>query len=250
MINPKNIGICSCVGFFLSFFIGLISGVHFSHVLLRACLFALVFAVLCVGITFIYQKFLSEDNGGFSVDSDAVSQKSPGGVVNIVVDDTNLADDGLSPKFTVMHRHAPVNPKSSPQPVSSESEQSVSDVEDFVPEPVDEPVSTPSASEDSFRPVSLAEGTSSEAVKASPVSAPVQPQGGAEDAQLDELPDIGSMGIAEASEGGDSSVDSSDEIVRDTEFATGGAKMKEQPISGDTNVMAKAIQTLLAQDNN
>ena len=106
MINPKNIAISACVGFFLSFFIGLVSDVRFSHVLLRAFFFALVFAALCVGISFIYQRFLSNDNGSFSVEADSPAAKTAGGVVNIVVDDSALVDDGITPKFTVMNNHA------------------------------------------------------------------------------------------------------------------------------------------------
>ena len=96
MINPKNIAVSACVGFFLSFFIGLVSDVRFSHVILRAFIFALVFAALCVGISFIYQKFLSNEGASFSVEQDPSAAKTAGSVVNIVVDDSALVDDGLT----------------------------------------------------------------------------------------------------------------------------------------------------------
>ena len=102
MINPKNICISAAVGFVLSFFIGLISGVNILHLLIRAAIFAAVFAALSAGITYVYKSFLSD---GSASDSDSVvsseSKPAAGSVVNIVVDDSTLKDDGSSPKFSV-----------------------------------------------------------------------------------------------------------------------------------------------------
>uniref|UniRef100_UPI00388F9F3A hypothetical protein n=1 Tax=Treponema sp. TaxID=166 RepID=UPI00388F9F3A len=101
MINPKYICVSACVGFCLSFFVGLISDVRFSYVCLRAFIFALVFAGLSVGISFLYKKFLSSDIG-FSSDSESSPvHPAAGSVVNIVVDDSNLADDEHAPHFEV-----------------------------------------------------------------------------------------------------------------------------------------------------
>ena len=281
MINPKNISICSAIGFFLSFFIGLVSpGVSFSHVLLRAVLCALLFAALCVGISFIYQKFLAAESNSFGVESDQNAQKTAGGVVNIVVDDSNLTDDGMAPKFTVLSNRAAPSPAVSSQsnlsPASSEApaaapEQSapLSEPASPAPEPNAEPVhsaapdsaSSSSPQESSFKPASLASVTQkADAVQGSdaPVSSQAAPSeslasgsGGADGAaeQLDELPDIGSMDDVGSVETASDLSSAAEEVVTDTEFSTGGAHLKEQPISGDTNVMAKAIQTLLAKDN-
>ena len=102
--------------------------------------------------------------------------------------------------------------------------------------------------------VSAAPSPASAGESAPPVSSAAVSSTSGENAsgeQLDELPDIAGMGEGVESAGSDSDDSSSnDEVINDTEFATGGAKLREQPISGDTNVMAKAIQTLLAQDNN
>lgn len=100
MINPKNICISAAVGFVLSFFIGLISGVNILHLLIRAAIFAAVFAALSAGITYVYKSFLSD---GSDSDSAVSSESKPaaGSVVNIVVDDSTLKDDGSSPKFSV-----------------------------------------------------------------------------------------------------------------------------------------------------
>lgn len=250
MINPKNICISSCVGFFLSFFIGLVSPeVHFPHFFLRALIVALVFAILCVGITFVYQKFLSDENVSDSVGSDPLIAKNPGSVVNIVVDDTNLPDDGMSPKFTVMNSHSPLGNEMGSVPSSEETSSekkseglSASDAEALSKESVpSEPKEAEPSSENSFQPVSLG-STSGDATKQKNTQ-------GNDSVQLDELPDLGGL---ESVGGGSSASDlsSSDGLVRDSDFATGGSKMTEQPVNGETNVMARAIQTLLAQDNN
>lgn len=255
MINPKNICFCSCIGFFLSFFIGLVSGVNFSHVLIRALIFALLFGAMGIGITFIYQKFLSNDNGGFSMDGDSAPSKPVGGVVNIVVDDTNLVDEGMSPKFTIAGNHADLKEKRSEAPVyntkPTEGEPgSVPAATEYQNE-----TSSPSEQDSSFKPVSLGgvEGNNTDQTAGSGASAQKDSSVSAIPAgeeQLDELPDIGNMGIEESAGDTASELNSPAEVVTDTEFATGGSKMKEQSVSGDTTVMAKAIQTLLAQDNN
>ena len=279
MINPKNISICSAIGFFLSFFIGLVSpGVSFSHVLLRAVLCALLFAALCVGISFIYQKFLAAESNSFGVEPDQTAQKTAGGVVNIVVDDSNLTDDGMAPKFTVLNNRAAPSPAASPQsnlsPASSEApvsapEQSASLAEPAspAPQPNTEPVhsaapdsaSSVSSQESSFKPASLASVTQ-KADTTHGSDAPLSSQAAPSDSlasggtdgvteQLDELPDIGNMDDVGSVETASDLSSAAEEVVTDTEFSTGGAHLKEQPISGDTNVMAKAIQTLLAKDN-
>lgn len=280
MINPKNISISAAIGFFLSFFIGLVSDVKFSHVLLRALIFAAIFAALCVAISFIYQKFLSTDSSSFVAEPDANLQRTAGGVVNIVVDDSNLTDDGLAPKFTVLNKraHSAEKPSySASAPVQSQapvqSEKTVASealpheavpLSQLVPEsPLAD--SAPASSEaEAFTPVSLGASAHSSvpsepasATEESPASAAVASSETApassesvpvSEGQLDDLPDIASMEAASGEETA-SDLDSVDEVVSDTDFSTGGAHLKEQPISGDTNVMAKAIQTLLAKDN-
>lgn len=288
MINPKNISISAAIGFFLSFFIGLVSDVKFSHVLLRALIFAAIFAALCVAISFIYQKFLSTDSSSFVAEPDANLQRTAGGVVNIVVDDSNLTDDGLAPKFTVLNKraHSAEKPSySASAPVQSQapvqSEKTVASealpheavpLSQLVPEsPLAD--SAPASSEaEAFTPVSLGASAHS-SVPSEPASATVESSASAteespdsaavassetapassesvpvSEGQLDDLPDIASMEAASGEETA-SDLDSVDEVVSDTDFSTGGAHLKEQPISGDTNVMAKAIQTLLAKDN-
>ena len=266
MINPKNICISASIGFCLSFVIGLFSDVHFSTVLLRALLFALVFAALCVGISILYQNFLSSDNGSFISDTDSSAKSAVGGVVNIVVDDSNLPDEEMSPKFTVLNNHSDLNGKanlsSQPQvhsvPVSSPPVDSIQ-----VSSQASSSEEAP-ASDFSFKPVSLGQAgaVSTSESKSSPVSisepsvssgnmAGSAPVAAANEKieSLDELPDISDMPVGSSEDLASNLDSSSEEIISDSEFASGNAAVKEQPISGDTSVMAKAIQTLLAKDN-
>ncbi len=263
MINPKNICISACIGFFISFLIGLFSDVHFSVVILRAFLCALGFALLCVGITFLYQKFLSIDTGGFAAESDPVAAKAQsGGVVNIVVGDSSLPDEELAPKFTVLNNHSDLNKNSESLSAASNtfSEEEPSSASPGQPEPLaagpaphaeraqDNPAPSVAA-DNSFKPVSLGQVSHNPEPDAPSARAAAASSDGNSTEQLDELPDISDMQTDSSDVASELDSPGTDEIVSDTEFATGGSKMKEQPISGDTTVMAKAIQTLLAKDN-
>ena len=262
MINPKNICISACIGFFMSFLIGLFSDVHFSVVILRAFLFAVLFAGLCVAISILYQKFLSIDNGGFAADSDGMGAKTQsGGVVNIVVGDSNLPDEELAPKFTVLNNHSGLtanneNLSAGSKNVSMEqasyaapTEASSNVVSTAPAESLQENPSAPSGGESSFKPVSLGEVSQNSETAAAPAEEKHGASGAASGEQLDELPDISDMQTSSSDVASELDSPESGEIISDSEFATGGSKMKEQPVSGDTAVMAKAIQTLLAKDN-
>lgn len=273
MINPKNICICSGVGFCLSFFVGLFSGVHFANVLFRAVLFALLFGVLCIGFTFIYKKFLSIDTGSFSSDADAAQPKPvAGSVVNIVVDDSGLADDAQAPQFAVANSSPSMGFGGDLAVSEDERKDQKIELDDInaapAPKPSAEPVKTePAAAE----PVAAAPAPVSAAAPSQEPPAHSQPQTARETASfspanlgtltggsapekdseqnnLDELPDIGEMSIENAAESDRSSPMSETEVINDSEFATGGASFKEST-NQDTSVMAKAIQTLLAKDN-
>lgn len=103
MINPKNTCIAAAVGFVLSFIVGAVSEVAFLYVILRAFIFAAVFAVVSVGISYLYKNFLSDDQplDSSSSGESSSSKNSSGGFVNIVVDDSTLRDDSSAPKFSV-----------------------------------------------------------------------------------------------------------------------------------------------------
>ena len=58
MFNSKVIVAAAVVGFLLSFFTGIFSGVGFGFVVLRAIIFAAILALLAVGVSYIFEKFL------------------------------------------------------------------------------------------------------------------------------------------------------------------------------------------------
>lgn len=109
MINPKFLCISAAVGFVLSFLIGVVSGIGFIHILLRAFIFAAVFAAVAAGATYLYQKFLSEANpdsdAGLGASSEKLAPKV-GGIVDVTVDDSQLPEDEQGPQFYVGNNRA------------------------------------------------------------------------------------------------------------------------------------------------
>lgn len=104
MVNPKYICISAAVGFVLSFVIGLFSGVAFLHLIIRALIYAAVFALLSIAISYLSRTFLVPEPSLDSQQNDenqSSSKKQSGNFVNIVVDDSTLRDDSSAPKFSV-----------------------------------------------------------------------------------------------------------------------------------------------------
>ena len=66
MFNSKVIVAAAVVGFLLSFFTGIFSGVGFGFVVLRAIIFAAILALLAVGVSYIFEKFLDMETGDSS----------------------------------------------------------------------------------------------------------------------------------------------------------------------------------------
>ena len=60
MRSAKSIGLFAACGFILSFVSGLFSNSSILSVLIKALIFAVVFGVLGLGISFIFNKFLSD----------------------------------------------------------------------------------------------------------------------------------------------------------------------------------------------
>ena len=290
MINPKNICISAVVGFVLSFFIGLISGVNILHLLIRAVIFAAVFAALSAGITYVYKSFLSD---GSVSDSDSVvsseSKPAAGSVVNIVVDDSTLKDDGSSPKFSVTNSSVldgeslvENDRKSSDEKsgfskvqasAQSKGNAAAEKTESFEPaiQSKNEKSDSNSVSEakssgnsaGGFVPAGLNTITGggkkvsdSNAVQSAiseekkEAESALQTEADTSDEEsIDNLPDIGGVDF-------DGSSASSDSVITDSDFATGGSPVPSVAAGNvgsagnqDAATMAKAIATLLAKDN-
>lgn len=287
-MKPKSIIIPSVAGFVLSFLISIIATHRFGVALLRGFIFALVFAVLSVGIKILSEKLLET---GDSLVSDApspgVQHQRGGGSVDITIDDEVLTDDGSGPKFNVslnkvplgggsadggvIHSSAhtqasvaeelPAANKVPAEEVSSDEEKpSVKDIP--VPE---EKASDPSASADNsgFKPFALGSGTygtggGEEKPSAKTKTAKEQAiaerkaRQEAELKEIDSLPDLDGLSSVTGSVAGE-------EIIKDSDFASEGITDSsdsgrvslvdgEKALSHNAETMAKAIQTLLKKD--
>lgn len=274
MINPKNICISAAVGFVLSFIIGCVSGVAFLHIVIRALIFAAVFAAMSIGFTYIYKTFLSDDQNADSLksDNDSSSEKqSPGGLVNIVVDDSTLRDDSSSPKFSVTNPNVfnddtvdESKSESNDKKVNSSLNAASSDISDvnqkndskaqISKNPAANKAEKLDNSQNGFVAKDLGSITSK-----SKDSAQVSSDNDAENASssnldnqdvsesIDDLPDIGNVEFSDSS-----SSDSS--VIEDSDFAEEGTSASHSDAAADTggqnvDTMAQAIRTMLAKDN-
>ena len=250
MINPKYVGIAAGVGFIFTLLIGLFSKVAFPFFLLRSVISALVFGGIAIGISFLFQKFLSDATSSDIEASSSAKTTEPGGVVNITIDDEVLADEAQLPRFTVTNPQAMLGGKQTAiLPTADESSfpaASATATADFTPVSLGSTVSTEAVT-------ASAEATSAQAV-ATPVAAAVTPhaptveKGGLE---LDELPDIGDMSVPERKE---------EDVISDSDFASATSDEPEvrevhartevpAPTAENSALMAKAIQTVLAREN-
>lgn len=246
MPKLKNLLYPAVSGFVLSFLITLIATHHFLLALLRGALWAAGFAALAAGISFLYEKFLSEGLGSDSL-SESTSRPVSGNVVDITISDEELTPDDSGPRFDVSgERAAPMSAAQGRLSDMNDAEP-VADTA-VVPEPaVAKPApQTAAVSEEpkaaeaaAFKPVNLA---------GQPVERE-QPSGSAEDIDsLDELPEIGELNLV----GSDSSVEEDSEFAEEGEapsssraqFADGSS-----PASQDAETMAKAIRTLLKRED-
>lgn len=267
MVDPKKLSSFAAVGFVLSFLFGLFSGVGFLHILLRAVIFAAVFAVLSILISFLEEKFLSLPQDLSISEGESSARPVTGGSVNITIDDDSLPDDDQGPQFTVSEnrpslgseqlrsdsQRAPVQPQrpvqtksedlesvrmASEAPSAPPAEESVS--ESSVASPMQ---SVPAQESPAFQPVNLAQRESS--------SSPQNESDGGQLKELSDLPDIGSVSA-------DSPVlTAGSEVISDSEFASEGQPVSPAKSFADgssittqnASVMAQAIRTILAKEN-
>ena len=99
MFNLKTAVIGAAAGFAVSFIAGIIGGVDFLIILLRALLSAAFSALLISGVRFLYMRFLGEEQT--EAPSGAVKSSPAGSVVDITLDDAELPDTDTAPDFIV-----------------------------------------------------------------------------------------------------------------------------------------------------
>ena len=241
MGNLKFSVVLAVFGLILSFLTGLISGVAFGIVFLRA----FISAVICFGIaflsSFIYTKFLADGT------AEVVRQKpsSVGSVVDVKIDEDVLPDSENAPNFYVSRKYNIVDEAPKQKPVLAENE---SEVDSFPAQNEPEPeiqTHENQGGEDntkSFVPKPLVDTIPQENVltSASPSTTV------ADDLDsLDELPDFGGLAADEGS--------LSEDVVTDSDFAVTGHSASENltqdiNVGTDSSLMADAIRTLLKRE--
>lgn len=247
MKNIKFVSFSAGAGFILSLTFGIFSKSGILKVLLTALVFALIFAVLGFGLSFVYEKFLSLDSSEIdstkSTESKTVSS-SVGNNVDIVIEDQELERSGSNNRFNVGENRSMLNTS---DVVTSNNSSSVNS-------------SIAEDSKSNFVPVrnleTLTNISGTEAVKPSAVankSAEISESSSSKNDDLDVLPDFGNLGMPATpmSSFSSSANDSIDEFS-DTESSSVYTS-KRNDVDTDkfqnTELIAKAISTVLSDES-
>lgn len=200
MKNIKIVSIFAVIGFILSLVFGLFSGSGFLRVLLTALICSIVFAVLGLALSFVYEKFLLVETSEYESHTSSApaenTQSNLGNNVDIVIEDQELERSDSSNRYTVGENYSMLNDS------------------DVIPKTGnDEPVQNSSANS-GFIPVrnleTLSNFSGSEAVKPSEIADQEGKNGNPD--ELDVLPDFSGMAgksvpVAQGSSDDDDSFD-------------------------------------------
>lgn len=247
MKNIKFVSFSAGAGFILSLTFGIFSKSGILKVLLTALVFALIFAVLGFGLSFVYEKFLSLDSSEIdstkSTESKTVSS-SVGNNVDIVIEDQELERSGSNNRFNVGENRSMLNTS---DVVTSNNSSSVNS-------------SIAEDSKSNFVPVrnleTLTNISGTEAVKPSAVankSAEISESSSSKNDDLDVLPDFGNLGMPATpmSSFSSSANDSIDEFS-DTESSSVYTSRRNDVDTDkfqNTELIAKAISTVLSDES-
>lgn len=239
MFNPKVIAVAACVGFVLSFFSGLFSGIGFGFVLLRALGFAVVFGLIAVAGSFVFNKFLNVTETDTTVNTEGKT----GSVVDITIGENDLPKDENDPVFYVdnsyekenLNVNARANTKDTFSDVAPSNEEFVNQNVDTNPssfEPLSsQNVETINSSETKVASTSDVNISSSPTVGANTSSSgPVSDL----DEELDDLPDFNTV---------------VKEVTKDTSMSGESRNAFPESTVKDADVMAQAIRTMLSKDS-
>ena len=239
MKRLKFISGFALAGFLISFFFGFFSHGGIGRILLFAFVFAAVFALVGFVVQLIGTTFLnidaSEGGGG------AAAHGTTGGNVDIVVQDEELPTEDGAPEFYVGENHQMLNKEDYSSGEKEEHSAGVSDgsIDTVYASDGGVPNDRSEQSDDGFVPVQLYENSRTLSGK----EAGSGSEGGfaVKDDTLDDLPDLEDLTPP-------------GEIVEDTVFSTDSDKSEKSDKASkysekDTTLMAKAISTALAKDN-
>jgi hypothetical protein len=214
--NWKISAFCAGLAFCISFLFGLIGGVGFGTVILRAFLGAVIFGGLGFAADFILRRFLPE----------LFVPAETGGNLDVTVPEINPYDRSAEAEDDFVEEAGGPDDEESSPAVGSGSENEESD--DLVEE-IEEV------------PHSEADTAASAAVQTEAAPAGSETAEAVED--LDELPDVGELDASFAVAGDDAE----DGVLSKTSSGSG----KAAAITDDQNpaLLAKALQTVLKRDN-
>ncbi len=257
MRGAKYIGLFAGCGFILSFVSGLFSHSSILSVLLKALIFAVIFGLLGLGISFIYSKFLSDGtDGDYQSDYSAGSSSVPAGGsalgnnVDITIQDEELAPSESDNHFVVGDNHQMLNDSDVRDTANTGSETSSSS-QGFVPLRNFETVKNFSGKEAVIPAEAVAAAPVEQASTPEPAVRAPSPSFGSsnEDGGIDTLPDMENFVF---SEGSDSDSDDDSGPGTDSEFVSsvGARKKHDGPAEvQDAALMAKAISSVLSDEN-
>lgn len=266
MRSAKYIGLFAACGFILSFVSGLFSHSSILSVLLKALIFAVVFGLLGLGISFIYSKFLSDGTGGeFQSDYTADTSSVPaagsalGNNVDITIQDEELAPSESENHYVVGENHQMLN-DSDVRGSQGGNSDAQSSSQGFVPLRNFETVKNFSGKEavipaeavavQAAEPVEMAEevteDSTSQQTQTENSTSPAAFSGGG-DGGIDTLPDMENFVFSESS----GSASDDDDSGTDSEFVSMGSSKKNNGPAEvqDAALMAKAISSVLSDEN-
>ncbi len=265
-VNFKLTVLTSVIAFVLSFFTALISHADFLRSLLRGGILAVIFGALSVGITFLYNKFLSDGSSGETSAYDGQNPAPIGNKVDITIDDAELQEEENTPKFVLTGQNQMLNKDDlgerktvqldniNEEPKATETVSPVTNKGQITPVSNTGSVNSLEVKSDekatpAFKPVSLGQVTGGDsdelpAIENSLGDGSFLKQGEDENEDtLDVLPDMGSPSKAY------------DDTVTDSEFASSGKNKSRlsDPMfpdgsmaeSKDAALMAEALRTVL-----
>ena len=261
MRSTKSIGLFAACGFILSFVAGLFSHSSILSVLIKALIFAVIFGLLGLGISFIFNKFLSDgSNGDFQSEYTADSSPAPaasavGNNVDITIQDEELRPSESENHFVVGDNHQMLN-DSDVKSSANGSKQESSSSQGFVPLRNFETVKNFSGKEAVIPAEAVASGNTAEVVNSAPAAASTAANttvsnfdAGGSDGGIDTLPDMENFVFSEGSDSGSGDDDS--DTTTESEFVSSvGSKKSDGPAEvQDAALMAKAISSVLSDEN-
>ncbi|MCI1207845.1 MAG: hypothetical protein LKF96_00160 [Treponema sp.] len=273
MNKQKAVTVSAVCGFVLSFLSGLLSRISMGTILVRAFIFAGVFAVVSLLVLYLYDHFLfaGDENDSLSqTTGKETSTPKTGTIVDITVGDTEIPQEEDGPQFFVGNNRSMLTPDDtktvSRKPDRESGTAGRNDplknhaaLENAPPGIEAEPLKSLADDEaidvtTGFVPVQLGEQVTAESAETmvtedkSSGSATDKSEFSETEEELDELPDIGDI-IADNDE------PVSEGVINDSEFASekkAGSAPTETTDQTDSNkdsaVMAQAIRTMLAED--